>query len=272
MATIAEEMRLQPVAGGSWALRAAVRLWFSVVLAGQLFFVAHIVSFYGRSSLAGDFSRWNKVLSKGFVPGDHAGNGVLGVHLAMAALITLAGLLQLTPQIRAYFPKLHRWVGRSYIVIAVLASTSALYLTVIRGGAAGDVSQHVAVSLDAVLILIFAAQALRYARARNFAVHRRWAIRLFLAASGVWFFRAALFFWLLINHGPVGFNPDTSVGPALTAMGFIAYALPLGVFELYWRAQQRGGAAARFAVAATLVVLTLAMAIGVFGHAMFMGC
>jgi hypothetical protein len=88
--------------------------------------------------------------------------------------------------------------------------------------------------------------------------------------SGVWFFRAGVFFWILINRGPVGFNPQTFEGPALTVLGFVAYFLPLGVFELYWRAQQRGGSASRFAVAATLVVLTLAMGIGVFGHAMFM--
>jgi uncharacterized membrane protein len=262
--------RLGPVAAANTALKVAVGFWFGVVLVGQLFFVAHIVSFYGRSSLSGDFNRWNKLLSRGFVPGDHIGNGALAVHLSMAALITFAGLVQLIPQIRTRFPTLHRWVGRSYIVIAVVASTSALYLSVIRGGTPGGFLQHATIDVDAILILIFAALALRYALARNFAVHRRWATRLFLAVSGVWFFRAGVFFWLLINQGPVGFNPDTFEGPALTILGFVAYFLPLGVFELYWRAQQRGSTASRFAVAATLVVLTLAMAIGVFGHAMFM--
>jgi uncharacterized membrane protein len=252
------------------SLQVAVRLWFSVVLAGQLFFVAHIVSFYGGSSVAGDMSRWTKILSRGFVPGDSVANGALAVHLAMAALITFAGLLQLIPQIRARFPAFHRWVGRSYMVMAVLASTSALYLNVIRGGTPGGFLQHATIDLDAILILVFAALALRYALARNIAVHRRWAVRLFLAVSGVWFFRAAVFFWILINQGPVGFNPETFEGPALTVLGFVAYFLPLGVFEVYWRAQQRGGTASRFAVAGTLVVLTLAMAIGVFGHAMFM--
>lgn len=263
-----QRLRLRPFADK--ALLAAVRLWFAVVLAGQLFFVLHIVLFYGRSSLSGDFARWNKVLSVGFVPGDRMGNGTLGVHLAMAALITFAGLLQLIPQIRARIPAVHRWVGRSYIVMAVLASTSALYLSVIRGGTPGGALQHATIDLDAILILVFAALALRYALARNFVVHRRWAIRLFLAVSGVWFFRAGVFFWVLINHGPVGFNPDTFEGPALTVLGFVAYFMPLGVFELYWRAQQRGSTGGRFAVAATLVLLTVAMAIGVFGHAMFM--
>jgi len=275
MATTAEglgerRLRLKPQASADTALKAAVRLWFGVVAAGQVFFVAHIVSFYGRSSLAGDFSRWNKALTRGFVPGDRVGNAALAVHLAMAALITFAGLLQLTPQIRAHFPTFHRWMGRSYMIIAVLAATSALYLNVIRGGAPGGFLQHTIIDADAILILIFAALALRYALARNFVTHRRWAIRLFLAVSGGWFFRASVFFWILINRGPVGFNPETFEGPALTVLGLVAYFLPLGVFELYWRSQQRGGTARRFAVAATLVVLTLAMAIGVFGHALFM--
>lgn len=270
MATTADGLRLKPVAGADWALKASVRLWFAVVLVGQLIFVIHIASFYGRAALAGDFNRWNKILSRGFVPGDSVGNGVLATHLAVAALITFLGLLQLMPRIRAHYPTFHRWVGRSYVVIAVLAGGSALYLNVIRGGTPGGFLQHATINVDALLILIFAACALRYALARNFAAHRRWATRLFLAVSGVWFFRTGVFFWILINQGAVGFNPDTFEGPALVVLGVVAYFLPLGVFELYWRAQQRGGPAARFAVAGTLVVLTLAMALGVFGHAMFM--
>jgi hypothetical protein len=272
MAATAERLResgLGPMATGEFALKAAIRVWFTVAVAGQLFFVAHIVSFYGRSALAGDFAHWNKVLARGFVPGDHIGNAALVVHLAMAALITFGGPLQLIPQIRTHFPAFHRWTGRAYLVVAVLASTSALYLSLVRRGVPGGFLQHATVDLNAVLILIFAALALRYALARQFAVHRRWAIRLFLAVSGVWFFRVGLFFWILINHGPVGFNPDTFEGPAIIVVGFAQYLLPLTVFEIYWRTQQRAGAAGRIAMAATLAVLTVAMGMGIFAHVMF---
>lgn len=268
MAAVAEHV---PVAGlrprftGESALRSAARLWFAVALTGQLLFVVHIVSFYGRTAAAGDFARWNKVLARGWVAGDHMGNAVLAAHLMLAAAITLGGLLQLIAPIRNRFPTFHRWGGRVYIVAAFLASGSALYLLLIRGGTVGGVFEHLGIAINAFLIMICAAVALRYALARRFDVHRRWALRLFLVVSGVWFFRAGLFFWIIINRGPVGFDPNTFTGPALIILSFAQYLLPLAILELYLRARDRTGAVRRFVVAGVLLVLTAAMSIGIFG-------
>jgi hypothetical protein len=274
MSSVAQDLPIGRSNGSSLALKylnSAARLWFLLVLAGQLLFVAHIVSFYGRAALAGDLVRWNKPLTVGYVAGDGLGNAALSVHLAMAAMISFAGLLQLIPQIRARFPTFHRWNGRAYIVMAFLASGSALYLQLVRGGLPGGFVQHIGLVLNAVLIMIFALLALRYALARRFDVHRRWALRLFMVVSGVWFFRVGLFFWIIVNHGPVGFDSDKFEGPALTVLSFLQYLLPLAVLELYLRAQ-RGttGVTARFAAASVLLVLTVAMGIGLFGHTAFM--
>ena len=73
-----------------------------------------------------------------------------------------------------------------------------------------------------------------------------------------------LFFWLIVNHGPVGFNPKTFTGPALTILTFAQYLLPLAVLQLYLRVQNRAGTAGRFAMAAALFVLTLATIVGLF--------
>ena len=272
MAAIPEGLAIglpRPATAGSGALQAAVRLWFAVTLIGQFLFVVHIVSFYGRTTLAGDLAAWNKHLYVGYVRGDAMGNGVLGLHLAMAAVITFAGLLQLIPQIRRHVPRFHRWVGRVYIPAAFLAGASAFYLVLIRGGVIGDTSQHVAVLLNGLLIMICAAMALRYALARDFTVHRRWALRLFLTVSGVWFFRVGLFFWLIVNQGPVGFDDKKFEGPFLTFLAFAQYLLPLAVLELYFLAQRRASPVGRYAVATTLIILTVAMAIGIFGFTLF---
>ena len=156
------------------------------------------------------------------------------------------------------------------IPAALASSVSALYLVLIRGGLIGDFSQHMGVVLNAVLIIVFAVMALRYALARELVRHRRWALRLFLAVSGVWFFRVGVFFWILINRGPVGFDPDRFVGPVLTFLSFAQYLLPLAVLELYMRARDRGGMTAKYAMAVTLGVLTLVTATGIFAHAMIM--
>jgi hypothetical protein len=273
MATTAEGLAIggpRANSAGETALKAAVRLWFLVAVAGQWLFVVHIVSFYGRAAVQGDLTRWNKVLAVGYVPGDHIGNGVLAMHLLMAAIITFGGPLQLIPQIRSRAPSFHRWSGRAYMVTACVASASALYLMLVRDRVVGAFAQHLGVGLNAILIMFCAAMALRCALARQFAIHRRWAIRLFLLVSGVWFFRVGLFFWMLVNRGPVGFDPDTFQGPFLTFLSFAQYLLPLAVLEIYLYTQRRAGAAGRFAMAAALVVLTVAMGIGIVGHVLFM--
>jgi tetratricopeptide (TPR) repeat protein len=104
--------------------------------------------------------------------------------------------------------------------------------------------------------------ALRYAMARDFTTHRRWALRLFLVASASWFFRLG-FFLTLVLFGPIGFDPTTFSGPLLTFWSLAQYLLPLGVLELYLRAQEHTGALRRMATAGVLFVLTLGMGAGI---------
>jgi uncharacterized membrane protein len=249
----------------AWALQAAATCWFLVAVLGQWLFVAYIVTYYGGAIVAGDYGKWGKFLMHGLIAGDHFGNLALATHLATAAIITGLGPLQLVPPLRSRLPRLHRWTGRVYLVTVVLVSSSALYLVWVRNErVAGDLLQHLGISLDASLILICGGLALRAALARRFAVHRRWAIRLFLVVSGVWFFRVGLMFWLVVNRGPVGFDPQTFQGPFLDGLSFAESLLPLTVFELYWRARDHGGAAARATVAAVVVGLTAAMGTGIF--------
>jgi hypothetical protein len=252
------------------ALKAAAWSWFVVAVLGQWIFVVYIVSFYGRSVVEGDWARWNRVLFHGYVPGDNMGNGALAIHILLAAVITVGGPLQLIPQIRARVPSFHRWNGRMYVLAAFTTSIVALYLIWIRGGTIGDVIQNLASSLNAVLIMLCAAMALRYAVARDFATHRRWALRLFLVVSGVWFFRVGLMLSFLLFRGPFGFDLTTFHGPFLTFLAFAQCLLPLAVLELYLRTQALPGATRRIGMAAGLLVLTVAMGAGIFGATMGM--
>lgn len=251
------------------ALKAAAGFWYLVAVIGQLMFASYIVVFYGSSAVQGNFSAWNKVMPRGFVPGDTVGNSVIALHLLFAVYITVGGAIQLVPRIRDRAPSIHRWNGRIYIPTAFVMSIGGLYLVWVRG-TVGDLSQHISISLNAVLIMLCAAMTLRYALTYEIEVHRRWALRLFLVVSGVWFFRVGLMFWILINGGPVGFDPKTFQGPALTVIAFGQYLLPLAVLELYLYARDRGGASVRLAMAAGLFVLTVAMGVGIFGAAMGM--
>ncbi len=250
------------------ALKAAAAFWFAVMVAGQAVFVTYIVSFYGGAAAAGDWLRWNKVLPVGYLPGDRVGNAALAAHLAIAALVTLAGPLQLIPALRARFPAFHRWNGRIYVAVAIVTAIAGTYMVWTRN-AAGDMTQHWGTTLNAVLIALCAVLAVRHAIARRLDLHRRWALRLFLVVSGSWFFRVGLLFWILVNGGPAGFDPQTFTGPALNVLVFGESLLPLALLELYLRARD-GGGAHKLAMAAGLTLLTLAMGVGIFGASMAM--
>ncbi|WP_082219623.1 DUF2306 domain-containing protein [Massilia sp. NR 4-1] len=263
---------MRPARGASWAvaaLNAAATLWFLLALAGQLIFVAYIVALYGGAAVRGDLQGWNQVMSHGYVAGDRAGNLAIGAHLLLAAVIMLGGALQLMPRLRTLAPTFHRWNGRVYLMGAVVGSLSGLYMLWFRG-AVGDMVQHIGTSLNALLILLCSGMVLRTALARGFAAHRRWALRLFLCVSGVWFFRIGLMFWLALNGGPAGFDPKTFTGPFLSFLAYAQYLLPLAVLELYLRSRERGNTAARFAMAAVLCALSAATAVGVAVAAMGM--
>nr|WP_315391666.1 DUF2306 domain-containing protein [uncultured Duganella sp.] len=244
------------------ALRAAARFWFAATVAGQLMFGAYIVSLYGGAAAGGDLDGWNKVMTHGFVRADPAGNLATAAHLLLAAVLMLGGTLQLLPRVRARAPAFHRWNGRLYVGAAVVVALSGLYMLWFRG-AVGDTTQHVGISLNAFLILLCAGMAVRRAMARKIDAHRRWALRLFLCVGGVWFFRVGLMFWLAVNGGPAGFDIKTFTGPFLSFLAFAQYLLPLAVLELYLRAGDGGGVAARGGAALLLAALTLAMSLGV---------
>lgn len=243
-------------------LRAGAVTWFSAAVIGQLMFVLYIAVFYWGHALRGNMPAWNKVLQNGHIAGDTTGNIVLAIHVLIAAFITVSGVFQLIPAMRARFPRLHKWNGRIYLTAVVVASVTGL-LSVWMRPATGSILQQMNISVNAVLILIAAWFALRCAMKRQMAQHRRWALRLFLVVSGSWFFRVILMFWIAVNRGPVGFDPVTFVGPALVTIGALQYALPLAVLELYFMANKSSSRSMRFGTAALLFVLTAAMALGI---------
>ena len=249
------------------ALKAAVRFWFGVMVIGQLIFAFTVASFYGMTAARGDLLAWKKSLTHGYIPGDTMGNSALAIHLISAVIIILAGTIQVIPRIRERAPSFHRWNGRLYIVTAFTVSVAGLYMMWFRG-TVGDLAQHLGSSLMAVLMMLCAVMALRYAMARDFKTHRRWALRLYLVVSASLFIRAGIFLSSFLNHGPFGFDPATFSGPFLTFIAFGQYLVPLAVLEIYLRTQDRGGAAGRFAMATGLFVLTVGLGAGIFAVTM----
>ena len=262
MSTAVWTTRLELSSVADKSLKAAARFWFVVALAGQFAFAISVAVFYGLTALRGNIQAWNRILGRGFETGATMSNTALVGHILFGTVISIAGALQLIPGIRNRFPVFHRWNGRLFVLAAFTQAITGIYLTLWVGKRVGDTTQHVISVLGALLIIFCAVMALRFAIARNFTIHRRWALRLFLVASASWFIRLG-FAVTLVVLGPIGFDSRTFSGPLVTFWSIAQYLLPLGVLELYLWAQDRPGALRRMATAGVLFVLTLAMGAGI---------
>jgi hypothetical protein len=246
------------------ALKGAAAFWLAAALIGQGMFLFYISAFYGPSTLTGNFQAWsrNTNLIKGYVPGDTAGNLAFGAHVLMAAVITFGGTLQLVPQIRVRAPTVHRWIGRLFLTTAMGASLAGLFMLWGRG-VTDNLGNALGLSLDAGLILMFGALAWRAAVKRDFASHRRWAMRTFMVANGVWFLRLGFATYGFLKQGLGDALP--SMESFFDAWNFGCYLAPLAILELYLRAGDKAGPRRKLAVAGGLVVATALMSIGIVG-------
>ena len=250
-------------------LQGAVAFWLLMALIGQWAFFYYIAAFYGSNLLSGNYEAW-AVLSKmggtAYVKGDTAGNLTFGAHALAAGAVAFGGALQLIPQVRSRFPRFHRWNGRLFLLVVVGLSLSGFWLVWVRGSSPNQLNE-ISTSINGVLILSFAGLAWRTAVARRFAIHRRWALRLYLVSNAQWFLRVGVFAYFIVN---MGLGRKVGMGdPFLQFWTFGCYLVPLGVAELYLRAKDGAGPGARATLAAGVVVLTLLMTVGILGFTMF---
>jgi uncharacterized membrane protein len=270
---LTKKLRLNSAA--DTALKWGVGFWWLAAVIGQWAFAGYMMAVYNGSTLTGNFQDWNKVfiIRGGWVAGDTVGNLSFAVHALLGAILTFGGALQLVRQIRARAMSFHRWVGRVFMVTALVTSVTGIYMKWIRGwefilsdpGYKIDAYGH---TLDGVLIIIFAILAWRTARGHEIAAHRRWAMRTYIVANGQWFLRIGVFSWILLWGGrPVGINTETFHGPFIVFWDFASFLLPLAVLEIYMRVKEGRGPGRKFVMSSGLVASALLVLLGTAGIA-----
>jgi uncharacterized membrane protein len=100
----------------------------------------------------------------------------LYVHAGFAATALLLGPTQFLPRLRARRPRLHRWMGRTYVFACLIGGAAGLLLA--SRTTAGPIAS-LGFGALAVLLIGFASQAWRMALAGRLVEHRRWMIRSF---------------------------------------------------------------------------------------------
>ena len=101
-------------------------------------------------------------------------------HVFAAAVALSVGPLQFIPNLRASRPRLHRWLGRTYLLIGVgVGGASGLYMSCFAFGGAVSTAGF---GLLALVWLNTGVQGYRFAARREWAAHRRWMVRSFALA------------------------------------------------------------------------------------------
>ncbi|WP_226999782.1 DUF2306 domain-containing protein [Microbulbifer aggregans] len=136
------------------AVSLAVKTWFGIAAIGHAIFFAYILAvFYPPIAQSGLYGLQGLHLPAGFREGDTLGNLAAVAHVLLAAIVIGGGPLQLIPAVRRHVPSFHRWLGRSYLLAAVISSVGGLYMTWTRHSIGNLVSQ-ITISIDGVLILV----------------------------------------------------------------------------------------------------------------------
>jgi len=99
-------------------------------------------------------------------------------HVLLALPVVLGAPLQFVPLIRQRVPRIHRWIGRAYVLGASGAAVLAIYL----GATIEYEGSRLSIVLTGVAWLFFTLAAWRCAVARNFTSHRAFMIRSYAMA------------------------------------------------------------------------------------------
>jgi Predicted membrane protein (DUF2306) len=96
-------------------------------------------------------------------------------HVFTSIFVLLAGFTQFSRYILRRYPKLHRWLGMSYVLIVVFISGPAGFVMGIYAN--GGLPARTSFVLLAFLWVLFTVLAYGYARKKKFEVHRAWMMR-----------------------------------------------------------------------------------------------
>jgi len=174
----------------------------------------------GVALYAYQYLRPNAVIVPG-VAGNPLARPWLFVHAGLAATAMLLGPTQFLPRLRRTHPRVHRWMGRTYVFACLTGGLAGLALA--TRTTAGPIATA-GFGLLAVAWLGATGNAFRLALARRFDAHRRWMIRSFALTF------AAVTLRLYLPIAAIAHLPFLE---SYRAISFLAWVPNLIVAELY---------------------------------------
>lgn len=213
----------------------------AIVWLSSLAFGLYILGFYIAELLIGDIANWNVTLPDVYEEGERSATAGITLHFVMGALILILGTVQFIPRIRQRLPKLHRVLGRVYVLACLLTAIGGL-LFIIMSGTVGGMVMNIAFGLYGVLMLVSAVETARHARAKRLTQHNNWALRLYVLAIGSWLYRMGHGIWGMLTD--FKWHNETLTGGFDIFMNFAFYVPSLILVELMIRSKGKASSSA----------------------------
>jgi hypothetical protein len=146
---------------------------------------------------------------------------VFYAHIVAGPVVVILSVGLMLTGGRSRFRKFHRWVGRSLVLIVLIAIVPSGFLMA-QYALAGPVA-GIGFALQTLATATTAIAAIYFARAKNFSLHGRWAIRCFILLSSPLIFR-------VVGGTLLVFDLESSLAYTLNA--WLSWLVPLGAFEV----------------------------------------
>lgn len=256
----------RPGTSSSRFIKYASRAWFCSLVVAQVVFVVYLIGGYGLATASGQFTDWNRFNDTAYQQGDMLGNIMYGIHVLLAIVMIVGGSIQLVPSIRLRYLALHKINGRVFVVLACSISLAGMYLILFRG-TVGNLFLHSMTFFSGLVVLSASFFAIKAARSKQISRHQDWALRLYLAANGVLFFRLFIFAWFML-FGALGVNTDDFTGPTVYTVSVCSYVLPLVIHEWYRYAKKQHNTLNTVLLVSSLFCVSAIFLIGLVGISM----
>jgi uncharacterized membrane protein len=156
--------------------------------------------------------------------------GAFYVHILFAGLALLIGGFQFSSRVRRY-RRVHRWIGRTYVVAVMVGGASAFVIAVFSSVAFVG---FFGFGTLAILWMWATYRGYRSARDRDFAEHQAWMIRSFALTYAA----PTLRLWLVVltvAQQPFGLDPAVVAANAYAPVAFLCWLPNIVIAEVVIR-------------------------------------
>mmetsp|Transcript_27841 Transcript_27841/g.34380 ORF Transcript_27841/g.34380 Transcript_27841/m.34380 type:complete len:248 (-) Transcript_27841:359-1102(-) len=135
-------------------------------------------------------------------------NYIMLLHMIGGTYMMFVGPIQLIPSIRRNHLKLHKWMGRMYIIGAFMASIFATTFCLVYSNGRRNVHENVGNSILGGSKFVCAFESIRYIKLKDIESHKIWSYRLYATALGALLYRLYVtIYWGLVIDTPLPFSP-----------------------------------------------------------------